>query len=98
MQSLYWGDDMNAEDKYSKLRNYIDTWLEEKAEHVLTDIVRLYEDLKKRKDLPKGFNEDFESYFARILHNSTVILSFASNGQGAPEDIELILKKGRNRT
>lgn len=88
---------MDSSEAYlSRLQSYIGTWLVEKSQSVLENVVKLCEDFRRREDLPEEFAKAFPSYLVPILYNSTKILSFATDKEWSIKDPDLIWEKGRD--
>jgi len=85
----------SAEEYLPRLQRYIADWVVEKSRRVLEDIVKLYEDFRKRDDLPEEFVKTFQIYLHPIIYNSTKILAFATNKEWATSDPDSIWEKGK---
>ncbi len=69
-------------------------WLKEKSQSLLEQVTLLYDDLRKRDDLPEGLMNDLESYLYLVFENSTKILSFASGAEWQARDRDTIIEQG----
>jgi len=69
-------------------------WLKEKSQSLLEKVTLLYDDLRKRDDLPEGLMNDLESYLYLVFENSTKILSFASGAEWQARDRDTIIEQG----
>jgi len=85
----------SAEEYLPRLERYIEDWVVEKSRRVLEDIVKLYEDFRKRDDLPEEFVKTFQIHLHPIIFNSTKILSFATNKEWAVSDPDSIWEQGK---
>jgi aminopeptidase-like protein len=85
----------SSEEYLSKLQRYIESWVVEKSRSVLENVVELYEDFRKRDDLPEEFVKTFQLHLHSVIYNSTKILSFATSKEWAVRDPYSIWEQGR---
>lgn len=85
---------METEIRSSQFPYDMSAWLVEKSQFILEWLVRLYEDFRKKDDLPEGLMDNLTDWLAPVFYDATKILSFASGGKWSPDDREIILEKG----
>lgn len=85
---------MEAEIRHAQYHYDMSPWLVEKSQFGLEWLVRLYEDFRKRDDLPEGLMDNLTDWLAPVFYDATKILSFASGGKWSPGDRDIILEKG----
>ncbi len=70
-------------------------WLAEKSQYILEGLVAIYEDFRKKDNLPNDLMDILTTYLSGIFYDATKILSFASGGEWSISDRSIIIEKGK---
>jgi hypothetical protein len=85
---------MKIEVRSSQFPYDMGPWLTEKSQNILQELALLYDECRKRNDLPEELKNNLEEYLSGIFWDCTKILSFASGGTWDTEDRDIIIGDG----
>ena len=86
----------SADERFSRLEHFIETWVAEKSQHVLENVAGLYEEMRGRDGVPPEFVDAMEFWLSPAIFDATKLLAFATDKEWSTKDRDSICEHGRS--